>query len=239
MSTSAPNASQFKKYLFKGEATALRGSIRKPYFQELGSHLSASTYAGAPANIRCTNQNFAFGGVISYASASTSVIAVQQGSRFDCTVTAEIEGLRVGKRLSVGKIVSRLHSVYDSGAYPGNMIARVSPAGSTIEDLRIDDKPLDLKLPTVFGFKPDREAEYLTGRAADNAFAPDISLIPPPFYIPDFGTIFYAEWAFVHPDEKHRHHLTMLRLALGSDFGADVDCGCTDNDGSGWPPRST
>ena len=37
---------KMQKYLYKAQAIALRGSIRKPYFQELGDHLAIATYAG-------------------------------------------------------------------------------------------------------------------------------------------------------------------------------------------------
>jgi hypothetical protein len=54
--------------------------------------------------------------------------------------------------------------------------------------------------------------------------------------VKDLGTIFFGEWVWVHPGERHRQHLGMLRLALGSEDGAEIDVGIGDNDGSGWPP---
>jgi hypothetical protein len=62
--------------------------------------------------------------------------------------------------------------------------------------------------------------------------------IPEPIYVRDFGTIYYAEWTWVHPQERHQQHLTMLRLALGSDTGAAVCFGIGSSDGTGWPPTS-
>ena len=60
--------------------------------------------------------------------------------------------------------------------------------------------------------------------------------IPEPIYVKGLGTIFYAEWTWVHPQERHQQHLTMLRLALGSDTGVALDISTGGSDGTGWPP---
>jgi hypothetical protein len=196
-----------QKYLYKANAIALRGSIRKPYFQELGDHLAVSTYAGSGGRIECKSEGFA--------------IASQEDGVFTTSVTAQVFGLQVGKRFTVEEVTCRLQSVYDSRLYPEECFPRISPIGSTIRNLRIDGEVQRLMFAPAFDA---REGEP--------------GFIPEPIYVRDFGTIYYAEWTWVHPQERHQQHLTMLRLALGSDTGAAVCFGIGSSDGTGWPPTS-
>ena len=237
MPTPTDAAPRFQKYLFKGRATALKGSIRKPYYQELGNHLDIATYAGSGGRILSANRGFALvTNDITYESATTEIVAGEiSPGVFECTVTSQVMNLKVGKRLTVGEVTCRLQSVYDSRDYPKRMMARISPAGSVIKDLQIDGKTQELKLPDAFFHDQQTAAEYLQGRRdQDTIYEP--GFIPEPMYVTNFGTIYYAEWTWVHPDERHRQQITMLRLALGSDLGGDVDVSLGGNDGSGWPP---
>jgi hypothetical protein len=206
-----------QKYLYKANAIALRGSIRKPYFQELGDHLAVSTYAGSGGRIECKSEGFAIGEELHYDSARTEIIASQEDGVFTTSVTAQVFGLQVGKRFTVEEVTCRLQSVYDSRLYPEECFPRISPIGSTIRNLRIDGEVQRLMFAPAFDA---REGEP--------------GFIPEPIYVRDFGTIYYAEWTWVHPQE----HLTMLRLALGSDTGAAVCFGIGSSDGTGWPPTS-
>ncbi|MEI9972841.1 MAG: hypothetical protein WDO73_12730 [Ignavibacteriota bacterium] len=114
---------------------------------------------------------------------------------------------------------------------------RILPAGSTIRNLRIDGQVQELHLPKAFEANQKTHDSFFLGeRDNDGDLQP--GPIPEPIYIKGFGTIFYAEWAWVHPQERHRQSLTMLRLALGSDFGGDIDGGSGQSDGVGWPPTS-
>jgi hypothetical protein len=210
-----------QKYLYKANAIALRGSIRKPYFQELGDHLAVSTYAGSGGRIECKSEGFAIGEELHYDSARTEIIASQEDGVFTTSVTAQVFGLQVGKRFTVEEVTCRLQSVYDSRLYPEECFPRISPIGSTIRNLRIDGEVQRLMFAPAFDA---REGEP--------------GFIPEPIYVRDFGTIYYAEWTWVHPQERHQQHLTMLRLALGSDTGAAVCFGIGSSDGTGWPPTS-
>jgi hypothetical protein len=228
----------FQKYVFNGGATAFHGSVRKPYFQDLGKHLEISTYAGGPVNIRCTNGRFAFDGYMSYESATTSIVTRENDHFVECEVFAQVTGLKIAGRLSIGEVTSRLRSVYDKRGYPGRMFARISPAGSTIKDfLVIGQDSVVPDLPKAFTLSDAEANEALYGQVQnDDAIAPDARLVPASVPVPDFGTIYFAEWASA-AQEQGEQHLTMVRLALGSDVGADCDVGCTYTDGSGWPPR--
>jgi len=216
-----PAPTKMQKYLYKANAIALRGSIRKPYFQELGDHLAVSTYAGSGDRIECKSEGFAIGEELHYDSARTEIIASQEDGVFTTSVTAQVFGLQVGKRFTVEEVTCRLQSVYDSRLYPEECFPRISPIGSTIRNLRIDGEVQRLMFAPAFDA---REGEP--------------GFIPEPIYVRDFGTIYYAEWTWVHPQERHQQHLTMLRLALGSDTGAAVCFGIGSSDGTGWPPTS-
>ena len=236
MSTPAGTDQKLGKYLFKGHAVALRGSIRKPCHQDLGNHLEISTYAGSAGRMRCSNRDFSVANEIAYESASTEIVAEQfDGHIYQSIVVARVDKLRIGNRLSVDEVTSRLRSVYDGRGYPGKMVARILPAGSTIKGLKIDGKEQELDLPSAFQLDEKTQDAFFRGQL-DGDVNCYPGRIPEPIYVKDLGTIFYAEWVWVHPQERHRQHLTMLRLALGSNLGANIDVGSSDNDGSGWPP---
>jgi hypothetical protein len=227
---------RMQKYLFKAYATAVEGSIRKPYYQDVGRHLAIATYAGSSGRTEATNRDFALGQEVSYKFARTSIEAVVNGTLMQTTLEARVEGLQVvGKRLTVDEVVCRLHSVYDSRSYPGRCLPRIIPAGSTIQGLRIDGVLQKLDLPAAFGTPQQQQDAFLRGEA-DNDTALQPGPIPEPIYVKGLGTIFYAEWTWVHPQERHQQRLTMLRLALGSDTGVAVDISTGGSDGTGWPP---
>ena len=212
-------STKMQKYLYKAHASALRGSIRKPYFQELGDHLAVATYAGSGGRIECKSEGFAVGEELRYDAARTEIIASEQDGIFTTSLTAQVFGLQVGRRLTVEEVTCRLQSVYDSRLYPEEFFPRISPAGSTIRNLRIDGEEQRLEFSPAFD---------------DGRGEPEF--IPRPIYVEDFGTIYYAEWTWVHPQEQHQQYLTMLRLALGSDTGATLCVGNGSSDGTGWPP---
>jgi hypothetical protein len=222
---------KMQKYLYKAHAIALRGSIRKPYFQELGDHLAVTTYAGSSGRTTCKAEGFRIGDEVQYDTAHTQIIASEQNGIFTTDVTSQVFGLRVGKRLTVGEVTCRLQSVYDSNAYPQNCFPRISPAGSTIRNLEIDGKPQPLVFPPAFGRVEQSGDERLQGSQDERP-----GFIPESIHVPGLGTIFYAEWTWVHPNEQHQQHLTMLRLALGSDLGGAICVGIGGSDGVGWPP---
>ena len=226
---------KMQKYLYKANAAALRGSIRKPYFQELGDHLAISTYAGSGGRVECRSEGFAVGEELHYDAARTELTASEQDGVYTTSLTAQVFGLQIGPRLTVEEVTCRMQSVYDSRGYPATCFPRILPAGSTIRNLRIDGQIQRLELPQAFGAdQPSCDAFYRGERDQEDTFQP--GFIPEPIYVKDFGTIFYAEWTWVHPQEKHQQHLTMLRLALGSDLGAAVCVGVGGTDGVGWPP---
>jgi hypothetical protein len=225
-----------QKFLFKAHAVALRGTVRKPYYQELGSHLEIATFAGSAGQTKCTSRGFALAEDIAYDLATTEIVAEKlDGNMYQSTVTAQVKNLRIGKRLTVDTVTCRLRSVYDGRAFPGRAIARILPAGSSIKNLRIDGKVQDLPMPSAFSLDQKSQDAFFRGEYdKDPAFHP--GRIADPIYVKDLGTIFFGEWVWVHPGEQHRQHLGMLRLALGSEFGAEIDVGIGGNDGSGWPP---
>ena len=225
-----------QKYLYKAHAVALRGSIRKPYYQEIGNHLEIATYAGSAGQTKSTSKGFRLGEDIAYDSATTEIVAERVDNNiYQSTVTAQVKGLRVGKRLAVDSVTCRLRSVFDGRFYPERSISRILPAGSSIRNLRIDGKVQQLQLPAAFTLDEKSQDAFFRGeRDDDPAYHP--GRIADPIYVKDLGTVFFGEWVWVHPGERHRQHLGMLRLALGSEDGAEIDVGIGDNDGSGWPP---
>jgi hypothetical protein len=228
-----------QKYLYKAHAVALEGSIRKPYFQELGSHLAISTYAGSGGISDCSSQDFVLGNEVTYKTAHTRIEAVMVNGLYQTTVTAQVKGLRIGKAVACDEVTCILRSVYDPKEYPRRCVPRISPAGSAIKGLYFAGKLRDgeLRLPPAFHSTATTPTDaFFTGaRDQDLEASPPVKQ-PPHIYDPQFGTLYYAEWTWVHPQEHHQQRLTMLRLALGCDLGADIDVGVCSSDGVGWPP---
>ena len=228
---------KMQKFLYKAHAVALRGSVRKPYFQELGDHLAISTYAGSATQIECTSRGFAIGADIAYDSAHTEIATSVENGVFQTTLVSQVRGLQIARRIKIDEVTCRLRSIYDSKGYPKYSYPRISPAGSTIQNLQIDGRAQQLHLPEAFHPDDKTTGAFFAGeRDQDGALQP--GPIPEPIYVKGLGTIFYAEWTWVHPQERHQQHLTMLRLALGSDFGLSADVGVGGSDGTGWPPTS-
>jgi hypothetical protein len=226
-----------EKYLFKGRATALKGSIRKPYFQDLGQHLAIATYAGSRGRMECVNRGFALGEDIQYDFARTQINADEDSGIYTLSVTSQVLGLRIGGWLSVEEVTCRLTSVFDGSTYPEHCLPRISPAGSIIRNLQVNGKVQELKFPDAFQADPTSTEAFFRGESDDDKrLFP--GYIPEPLFVTGFGTIYYAEWTWVHPNEQHRQHLTMLRLALGSDGGASIDAGDGCANSTGYPPTS-
>jgi hypothetical protein len=231
-----------RNFLFRGNAVGFRGRVTKPYFQELGEHAVSSTHAGSPGSCSAENRGFSLAGDVRYGRVSTSVEAVKLEDRCVTVVKATIEDLTIGGKLKAEAVVARLESVHFSREYPGRKVARISPAGSKIIGLTFDGKPpeRELILPSAFATDPDTEE----GRKEMEAFfrgkydrRPDWhpGQYAEAWVIPNFGVVRVGEWSWVHPEEKHRQHITMLRISLGSPFGGDFECNVVESNGAGWP----
>jgi hypothetical protein len=229
---------KFERYVFNAKAIALRGRICKPYFQEVGEHASIRTLAGSAGVLSASSEAYDLAGDLSYSSATSKITARGDGKIFETLVETTITDLKIRKRFYVPRIVSRLRSSYNAGEYSTRKTPRILPAGSTIEGLQIDGKVQDLQLHPAFRLDDGQQDDFLSGRAQvsgdDRTYYP--GLVPDPIAIPDWGNIYYGEWAWVHPGEQHRQRLCMLRLSLGSEFGASFDVASADSDGNGWPP---
>lgn len=245
--------SGMKKFLFKAQAVALKGAVRKPYFQELGEHAAIATHAGSQARLSSSSQGFLLRrrpapvdrasasatprADFAYRSATSKINAGEVNGVYRTEVTSEILGLSVlDGRLTVDRVFCSLVSQFDPREYPNRKVSRISPRGSTIQGLMVDHKPIQIQFPQAFGMNEDQEQAFFAGRYDED---PNYQYHPgffvEPFHLDNFGTLYFAEWAWIHPDETDEQHLTMLRLALGSDFGSDSDCASGRTNGSGWP----
>ena len=233
------------KFLFKAEATALRGAIRKPYYQDLGKHAVVSTHAGSGGTLTAAVQRknggngepgFAIGKDIFYSHAWSQITAEERDETYITVAETTIRDLSIGGRLMVRKVVCRLQSRYSAAEYEKRKVSRISPRGSTIEGLFVDKAAVQFQLPHAFTMSKAEEESFFKGRYDDDSeskYHP--GFFGPSFHKDGFGTLYFGEWSWVHPDERERQHLTMLRMSLGSDFGLEADCCEAYEDGSGWP----
>ena len=123
MNAAGPAKPTIKKFVYKARGIALRGSIRKPFYQELGEHAIVSTHAGAEGHQRAESENFSIPKSIQYKTASsevtTEVIGQAPNRLFRTRVTSAVEGLDVlNGRITADRIESVLTSVFDERFYP-------------------------------------------------------------------------------------------------------------------------
>ena len=236
MNAAGPAKPTIKKFVYKARGIALRGSIRKPFYQELGEHAIVTTHAGAEGHQRAQSENFSIPKYIQYKTASSEVTTEMTGQApnrlFRTRVSSVVEGLNVlNGRITADRVISVLTSVFDERFYPKEPSPRISPFGSKYENLRIDKKPQQVSLPPPFNTDPD---DFFNRRTNKDTITPNITADP--VHLEGLGTVYFAEWVWVHPDEQEQQVLVMLRLALGSFAGMDCDvCMCA-SDGSGIDP---
>src|SRR5215831_17936308 len=227
---------RIKKFLFKAQGIALRGSIRKPFYQDLGQHAVVQTFAGSSGNSLSENNNFSLPNFVHYAAAYSRIVAEVVGEapnrQFRTQVTAVVEGLNVlNGRITANRIVSSLTSIFDERLYPKEKVPRITPAGSRFDNLQIDKVLQNVPLPPAFSDDPAAFAQAIRDQEPPNP-----AILAAPFHKDGLGTVYFAEWVWVHPDERKQQALVMLRLALGSDDGMEADVGLCISDGSGIDP---
>jgi hypothetical protein len=223
------------QFLFKASATALSGSIRKPYYQDLGDHAAVSTYAGSAGHATARNDDFILAGDLAYKTVTSEIKAEIDGYIRHTKLETTIEKLNVRNRVTADLIVCRFVSYYDIRSYPEQKYPRILPVGSRFVGLRVDGELFEPELPPAFYLGDSERDEFFSGRNEDDPrFYP--GFIPAPLHVPDLGTLFFAEWVWKHPQEQREQYLTMLRMALGSDSGASLLMASGGSDGRGYPP---
>ncbi len=229
------SSSGFRRFFFNSQAAALRGRIRKPYFEDLGEHAVVSTFGGSAGRLTNRNEGFAIDKDVSYRVAYSELIARNEGYIWRSIAQATVEGLNIRDRITADAVISRLEGVWDSRTYPGPKITRILPTGSKIVNLRVDGEVVQPKLPPAFNLDERQMNEFFSGQHdRDPNFFP--GAYPEPFYKQGLGTLFFAEWSWVHPQGRDEQRISMIRLALGSDFGMDGEITAITANGRGWPP---
>jgi len=229
--------SQIKKFVYKARGIALRGSIRKPFFQELGEHAAVETHAGTSGREHSHSANFSIDRFIRYAAAfsevNTEMIGEKPARRFRTQVLSVVEGLDVLQgRITADRVVSKLTSVFDERFYAQERVPRISPAGSRFDNFRIDGELQDIELPPAF--TRENDDDFFNHECGKDVISP--AILAKPFHKEGLGTVYFAEWVWVHPDEMEQQALVMLRLALGSEDGMDADVAMAFSDGTGIDP---
>jgi hypothetical protein len=232
---------RIKKFVYKSRGIALRGSIRKPFYQDLGRHAVVQTFAGSSGDSQSRNNNFSLPNFVRYASAESEIVADVVGQEpdrlFRTRVTTVVEGLNVlNGRITADRIVSSLSSIFVERLYPKVKAPRITPAGSRFDNLQIDGVLQNVPLPPAFSNDPAAFAEGIRDEEPPIPEPPIPIILAAPFHKDGLGTVFFAEWVWVHPDERKQQALVMLRLALGSDDGMAADVGLCISDGSGIDP---
>jgi hypothetical protein len=222
--------------MFRGNAIGLTGRVTKPYQQSLGEHACLRIHADFAECKKCRSGRFALHSDITYDAIYSDIDTEQTGSVYRTVVDAGVENLNIRNRFTADRIIARMESVYDSNDYSaGRRKSRVLPVGCKFVNVKIDGKPYMPRVPRVFGLDRHTIDEFFAGKRDDEReFFP--AQPGEAVHVDDFGTIYFANWNWVDPVEQDEQRLTMVRLALGSPYGAEIDAGRVDADGSGWPP---
>jgi hypothetical protein len=239
-----------KRFLFHAHTTALSGSLRRPFNEQIqtqaGSALSAT---GGVANGRV--EKFRHRDLISCDAAYTTAVGhsddetLTTPATHTTLVTATVEGLNVLNMVTADRVVTRIASVHNAD---GTSEPRILTVGSYIDNLKIAGQHVELHYDANYvtnwdTFKkaqegtpagPHKHEHLIHASIIRDLEAPDGLTLEDGNCIvfPEFGRIYLGE-LFIWPD---RRKLSMMRLVLGCSHEGDVTICDGDGNGGTYPP---
>jgi hypothetical protein len=226
-------------YLYRGEAFALGGYLTSPFYESIETQ-AASVLSPTGGYSSAHVEDFRYKEFFSFSRASTQLIGSynEQGYEFNTLMTATIENLNILNMVTADLVSCRMAIVYKGDPTKAEKPS-VNPAGSFFVNLRIGGKPLDPDVPSALSTSPPRSemAELLAklrqdakGRRVRATLARN-ELLKQGLVIPQFGTIFIADWL----DDEYSPRLTMFRIELGCTPAGRISGGGVGNGSGGWP----
>ncbi len=233
-----------KRFLYHAHTTALSGSLRKPFNEQIqtqaGSALSAT---GGVSNSRV--EKFRHRDLIACDAAYTTAVGHSENGSYTTLVTATVEGLNVLNMVTADRVVTRIASVHNVDGTPE---PRILTVGSYIDNLKIAGQHVELRYDANYvtnwdTFRkaqegtpagPHKHEHLIHASIVRDLKAPDGLTLEGENCIvfPEFGRIYLGE-LFIWAD---RRKLSMMRLVLGCSHEGDVTICDGDGNGSTYPP---
>lgn len=231
-------------YLYHGQAVAFEADIWEPGPHKIEGHARCGVPDKKAGHYTGQQGPFEIPNVISHGGCSSVVHAMEEDhdGYFRTEVSATLQDLKVeGDALTADQITMGMVSVYrrhwfDNGK-PHARRVRVVPYGCSIVNLRLKGVPVPDLLPAPFHYSKDRCEAYLRADQPDPTMEAEIrkaiSDSPARFkYVKNFGRIYLGEWTLLPSENWHPiHHISMLRMALGSPQSGSGSGGSGQNDG--------
>lgn len=223
-------------YLYRGEAFAFGGYLTNPFYESIETQ-AASVLSPTGGYSSASVEGFRYREFFSFSRASTQVIGSynERESEFNTLMTATIENLNILNMVTADLVSCRMAIVYKGDPTKPEKPS-VNPAGSFFINLRIGGKPFDPQVPSALS--PGEMAELLArlrqdakGRRVRATLARNDLLQKGPLVIPQFGSIFIADWL----DDEYAPRLTMFRIELGCTPEGRISGGGVGNGSGGWP----
>jgi hypothetical protein len=228
-------------YLYRGEAFAFGGYLTNPFYESIETQ-AASVLSPTGGYSSARVEDFRYREFFSFSRASTQVIGSynEQGYEFKTLMTATIENLNILNMVTADLVSCRLAVMYKGDPSQGDPSKpekpSVNPIGSFFVNLRIGGKPFDPDVPSALS--PTEMTELLAqlrrdanGRRIRATLARNPLLKKGPIVIPQFGSIFIADWL----DDEYAPRLTMFRIELGCTPAGRISGGGVGNGSGGWP----
>jgi hypothetical protein len=223
-------------YLYRGESFAFGGYLTNPFYESIETQ-AASVLSPTGGYSSAHVENFRYKEFFSFSRASTQLIGSYdpQAFEFNTLMTATIENLNILNMVTADLVSCRLAIVYKGDPTKPEKPS-VNPAGSFFVNLRIGGKPFDPDVPSALS--PREMADLLAklrqdaqGRRIRATLARNELLQRGPIVIPQFGSIFLADWL----DDEYSPRLTMFRIELGCTPAGRISGAGVGNGSGGWP----
>jgi hypothetical protein len=239
-----------KGFLYHGQAVAARGQITRPVSHTVEGHAHcalADRQAGHPSS---QHPGHAIDGILSYGACHSEVKAMPEDSAgfFRTEVRSTVENLKVigdyllsADRISMGLVTVYRRQWYDRHT-PHAEHVRVLPIDCSLGSLSVNGRTGNDWLPAPFHYTAAQREAYLRDDDPDPAIDAAVQAAMAGsasrfIHIPNFGRIYFGEWSTAGtPASQQVPQLTMLRLAMGSPVGGDMQFASGEDGGMPDPP---
>jgi hypothetical protein len=234
-----------KRFLYHAHATALAGTLRKPFSEHIQAQASSTlSVTGGISNNRI--EKFRHRDLLSCEAAYTTAVGHAEDDVHTTLITATVEGLNVLHVLTADRVVTRIACRHRLDASQEPSILTV---GSYFENLKIAGRPVEFEYNEDLLAAWDTFQKVREGMAKNAGQAADLQAVggsifrkieaplglevkDSSIYFPEFGNIYFGE-LYIWPN---RRKLTMIRLELGCSHEGDVTICDGDGNGSSFPP---
>lgn len=226
------------KYNYHAKAVAVAGALTRPLAIDLGEMAKTELIQTEGGYHSSRLENHRVHELFSIGSAYTQVVASEgPEGHFNTLAIATIENLNVLDLVKIERLTARLVGHHRAVDFETCEHPWVIPMGSTIENLRIAGRAVQITPDGGFTLDFDQPHSYDEWKKTQHHYATPGHA----FQVPGFGSITCRKLEVLpipgrSPEKPHRlHRLAMLSLDLGSPVHGHIRFAMIDENGS--PPK--